>query len=537
MKNTHLTVFCLLIVAAAQTVRADIDFDELSVEMTDDSLNAGDAIEIKMILGNPDSSGSASFELKIDIDGVTVYDNEDYTASFTDGQDKTITIGSGSFPGKDLDNNAWKDNLMNRICGNHDVTVTISGSDLVNDFDASTDFTIGEDYEDPSIEIDPDSPDVDEDVTVRIKDENDDDLKGAKVKVTWIDDPDGNKEGEWDSKDKSWSHDTDDNGEVNFNIGDDFDNDAGGAFQVDAYATDYCLERGTITVGKKALDIEATPQEIRSGETVKICVTDSTEKKVSNAKVSITGPSYSKSSNTPTGGCLNMTLTTSGTYTLSASKSGYESVEDYHMTVGEKETTTTTTVKTTTTTTSTESTTTIKTTTTTIKTFDGKLSITAAKSSYYIGETASIAVKDQNQNPIGNADVTITPQNIKGTTDNTGTFTFALATSGTYNIRAEKSNYLPATQTIEAAAGPGTTQTGNQTAGNGESSGVMKTVGENKYVIGGALLVLTALAILAAILGVLLTTMILRKRKEAEAAQDRRPQSRFSRYPPQRGRL
>jgi parallel beta-helix repeat protein len=223
----------------------DLGLDDFSINLSNASIDVGNGFDIDLTFEGPDNTDSIGLTIEIKVDDVTVFLDEDYDLSFTEGEDKIITIRSSNFPGPDLDHDYFNDNLMNYVCDDVKVKVTVNGSDLDEEYSDSADLTIGADDNDLSFDLDPEEPDADEDFTVTVLDEDDDELSGATVKVTWIDDPDGDEDCEWDSDDANWNDETDAQGEVEFNLEDEFE-DPEGEFQIDVYSEGYCLERQTI---------------------------------------------------------------------------------------------------------------------------------------------------------------------------------------------------------------------------------------------------------------------------------------------------
>ncbi|MFC2154619.1 hypothetical protein ACFLRC_03985, partial [Candidatus Altiarchaeota archaeon] len=145
--------------------------------LVDDDIDVGDDFVVELLFEDADASQSVDVEIEITVEGVTVFLDEDYSISFSDGEDKTVSIDSDDFPGSDLDHDYWNDNLMNYECGDFDVEVFVTGNDLDNDVDGDDRLTIGDNNEELSFEMDPDEPSISEDIKVTVLDEDDNDLQ------------------------------------------------------------------------------------------------------------------------------------------------------------------------------------------------------------------------------------------------------------------------------------------------------------------------------------------------------------------------
>jgi len=485
----------VLFLACVPIVNAEVDFDDLRVNVVEDSLSVGDPLKVKVTFDNPDTTGIADFDLKIVVDDVTVYTDEGRETSFTRGEDKTLTISSDDFPGPDQDNDYWNVNLMNRQCGSHSVEVYASDGDLARDLQDSDDFTIGDDDKILNMDVSPEKPLIDNKTIITVIKASGTVLSGATVKVTWIDDPDGDSDGEWDSADKKWQSKTDGDGEVNFKVSDKFDDNAYGIFQVDAYYSGYCLSRQTFEVSKNQLFIAAKPQDIQGSGTSVICVTDSAGASVYNAQLYVSGPSYSKTYYSLSDGCYHLTLNSQGAYTISANKAGYESAIGYPLTVSQPTTTTTTsTIKIT------------YTTTTLMKAPAAALVVTSPKQAY-AGEPFEVIATTSDGMPVSGVKVTVSQQDINALTDDSGIVSLNIAQPGAYTIRAEKQNYLPAAETLEVI--DKVTSAPGQGAAGGSASAAPKSSSDSMLLIGA--LVGALVTVLIGVVAVLLFTQFSHK--------------------------
>jgi hypothetical protein len=435
-KLHHLLLF-LLLFALITTACADVGFDRFRVDVEDDDIDVGDSIEVILEFEDPDNTETADLEVEIKVDGITVFQDEDFEVAFTEGEDKTVTIDSGDFPGPDLDHDFWNSNLMDRICGQFEIEVFVGGRDVEDDVDDDVTFTIGEDDDVLTFTVDPEIPRVGEEILVTVFDEDGDELEDAEFKITWLDDPDGDEDGEWDSEDAYWEDDTDDDGEVDFTLEDEFGDGASGLFQLDVYDRHYCLTRKTLDVSRElTLNITSV---VQAGQAFNVCVRDAAGEGVDQADVYVYGPGHSKSYKTAFNGCVGLTINTLGSYRVSASKSGYISNIDNAFTVArEQPTTTSTTIAS----------------TTTVPTKPRALMILTPKLTVYVGDVVGVKVEDEGGNPVEGAVVSALPLDESGATDDLGTYRFTPEAPGTYQVKAEKSGYLPAQKTIMAIERP-----------------------------------------------------------------------------------
>ncbi len=485
----------LLAVAALPTAAADVAFYDFQVSLVDDDIETGDDFEIELTFEDPDQNDTVDVEIEILVEGVTVYLDEDYSITFEEGVNKVITFDSDDFPGADLNHDYWNDNLMNYQCDTVEVEVRVSGSDLDEDVSDTDDLAIGDDDEELTFELDPEDPTLSGQVVVKVLDENDDDLKSATVKLTWLSDPDGDDDGEWDSEDDEWEDETDNDGEAFFTIEDEFDGEAEGEFQIDVYKDGFCLARDTFDISNELL-VEATPSTVEAGESFTVCVTDGAQKNIYNAAVYVSGPGYAKTYYTRTDGCTSLSINTVGTYGFSVSKSGYDTNTDARVIVEQRATTSTTSVPATTTSS-------IRITTSTVpEPVDKELAITFTPVDPSEGEAVAITVADAAGDPVPGVSVSVSPEEVSGTTDAEGIYTFTPSTAGMHQITAEKEGFESVTDYLDVA--PAATEDGDNETVDGDEPAAEPTDEESSsvttwLVIVGvlALLVVAALAVFA----------------------------------------
>jgi len=500
--NKSLAFLGILLVLMVQIGCAVVGFDDFSVSVDPSEINVSDSFEVTLTFHEPDDTDSVTAEIEILVDGVTVFLDKEYdNLDFTKGEDETVTFSSDDFPGPDLDSDYFNDNLMNYACGKVDVEVRVSGDDLTDEYSDEDSLTIGDDAKElKKVEMEPSTPLPSDKVVVTVFDEDNDELKGAKVKVTWLDDPNGDKKGEWDSDDKKSSDTTNSDGEASFIIEDEFGADAEGKFQMDVYVAGYCLERKTFEVASGQLTMNYTPIKPASGEPISICVKNSKGTAIPAAAVYVYGPGHSKTYTTGSTGCVSVTLSTLGTYRISASKDGYEASLDNLINIGEKTTTSTTT-----TTTSTSFVATTQTTTTTKPA--EKLFIFLSDMTPYANETVKILVKDVQSRPVKGITISISPSDVKGKTNDDGIFYFTPESSGKYMISAtsESSAYSSASEEIEAMVPriPDKTPTDS-------SSGISSI---------NPILLLVAGLIFVVLVGIIIILLLIIKRSRTEKAK------------------
>lgn len=531
----HVFLALALLTAFSGFASADVGFSEFRIELDDDTLDLGDPLRIAMDFEDPNNGEPVDVELEILIDDITVFLDENYEINFVEDIDKTVDIDSDDFPGPDLDSDFWEDNLMDYMCGEHTVTVLLSGSDLDDDLEDSEEFEI--DGRELFVSLDPEEPLIDDDLTVTATDDDGDEVRSATVKVTWIDDPDVDVDGEWDGEDDKWTGGrTDSDGEEEFDIESKFDDDSFGRYQIDVYEEDYCLVRKTIDVTNK-LNVTVSNKKPQAGDSVNICVRDAggTLQFGANLYVYKRGGGYSKTLTTQASGCRQFTLTDSGTYSVSATKSGYQENVDNEITVGEKEKLEVT-PSVTPAATGTEITFTVRSESGPVEGVEvsvnkeggsqtvlpdktgagGTVSYTAGDSGTYtvtaehenyesatntftvensfmvsapsqpipIGQTASITVKNSMGDPVEAADVKVIEAEATGKTDALGGFSFTVTEAGEYLVVVEKQDYAAKTVTLQgegqlkAVAEKQTVEVGDTSKITVTDSGGIKKVAE-----------------------------------------------------------
>jgi hypothetical protein len=322
-KKQLVPVLLAVFAIAAQDASAYVNFDDFQVNLLDHRLNAGDTLQVILRFKNPDRNRTVDADVEILMGNATIFRDEDYSIDFREGEDKTVTIASGDFPGSDLDADGYNKNLMKYGCGGYDITVRASSKDFKKDLEEKDTLAIGADDTPLSLEISPKNPTSDGETTVTVYDGKKE-LEDVNVKVTWLDDPKGDVTGKWDGEDEKATKQTGSKGGAKFNITQKFAKNACGRFQVDAYGDRYCLARKTFDAGMQKLHIKASPDRLMPGQAARICANGSDGVGIAKATVHLTGPEYTETSQTGSDGCLDMNPQKQGEYLVSAEKTCYE---------------------------------------------------------------------------------------------------------------------------------------------------------------------------------------------------------------------
>ncbi|MFC2162611.1 carboxypeptidase-like regulatory domain-containing protein [Candidatus Altiarchaeota archaeon] len=486
----------ILLLLVSHHVQADIEFDDFEVNVLDDDLDVGDKLEIRLKFEEPDETDSVEAEIEVTLDDETIFLDEDYAISFVEDEDKTITIRSTDFPGPDLEHDVFNGNLLGYECGEYEITVMVSGRDIEDDLEDGESIIIGEDDDPLNFTISPEVPGMNEKITVRVLDDDGDEVDDALVKVTWIDDRVGDTDGVWDSEDDDWTDDTDRHGEVDFRIDDEFAKDAWGRFQVDVYGDGYCLTRGYFNISKQELYVTVPDAPVEPGTDFLICVTDENEENIYRAEVRVTGPGHSKTYDTHHDGCVGLNINTLGEYGFTVSKPGYEDAEGLAFSIGAPPTTTLAPTIT-------------SPPTTTVKPVDqvpqdmGKLIIVADKREYSTGDEIVITVLDGGGMHVPQVSIIVTPSDISGRTDSLGSLKFKLSDPGNYRVSAEKEGFNPAHESLTVLGSP--VAIPGEDAGDTSASGAGSTYGLLDALGSGSIGWIVGLIIVVGILAVVLS--------------------------------
>ncbi len=334
----------LLLVLFITSVSGDVDFDDFEIRLVDDEIDVGEHIEVNLVFQDPDNTESVELDIELLINDIPIFRDEDYDVRFKEDEDKTITILSSEFPGPDLDDDYFTDGLLKYACGIYDIIARVSGSDIQSDLESGDELVIGKDDDVLSFEIDPEYPLVDEKITVTVFEKNDREADDMNVEITWIDDPKGEVDGEWDSDDDSWSKETDRDGEIDFKPKHKFSERACGKFQIDIYGEGYCLSRGSFNLNQQRIMLTITPDTIISGREVTICAKLEDGVGISGVSLDLEGAGYANTYHTGVDGCIRQSFTTVGDFFVKASKPCYFIEGDKSFKVVSDQTTTTVTI-------------------------------------------------------------------------------------------------------------------------------------------------------------------------------------------------
>jgi len=262
-----LCMFSVLSGSAAAAVELQ---DGLNIDVPS-SIDSGGNFELEINFGEPDDTDTVEVLIEVYVGGILVHE-EEKDISFTEEEDFTMTIDSEDFDSPD--GKIWEKNLMNYECGDN-IEVEVMVSDGVEDESDSDQIDIEPDHKDDELfyELDPEVLNIDDDFTVTVYDQDDDEVKDAIVKFTWIDDDDGDEDDAWDVEDGYAKEETDSKGEVEFRGLEDEIRDAEfGKYQMDIYKEGYCKVTETFDI-KNVLNVsDPIPIEPLVGQPFKVMV-------------------------------------------------------------------------------------------------------------------------------------------------------------------------------------------------------------------------------------------------------------------------
>lgn len=244
-----------------------------------------------------------------------VYDDE-REIDFEEGVDKIIKIKSTEF--EDI----WDDLYLGYKCKDYqDVEVEVSGDDVDSKYSDDAELSIdGKEFE--TVKMTPEEPDIDDEIKIYVEDRHGDPLEYAYIRIYNLGDDD-----EWDEDDKYHYERTDVDGEAIFTLKDEFEQVIGKYIIVVVESKsggDYCRWTRTFTV-KRKLTISEIPADIRAGEEIKVRVVDSNNNSVAYADVTISGAGgFRITDSTDTNGYAYLTVNNTGSFSMVATKEGYE---------------------------------------------------------------------------------------------------------------------------------------------------------------------------------------------------------------------
>ncbi|MBD3389084.1 MAG: hypothetical protein GF416_08355 [Candidatus Altiarchaeales archaeon] len=407
--SNMLCVLAFLLVMSSAASAVSIDRMDVSVP---NSIDAGESFDVDITFKDPTENETVEVDIEITVDGLLVHEEEDRSIDLREGVDKTITIKSSDF---DTDNgDIWDDNLMAYKCAdNLEVEVMVSG-DL--DETESDDMDIEADGDrELSFEIDPDPFSLDDTITITVYDEDDDELKSASVKFTWIDDEDGDTLDEWDVEDKYETEKTDSNGEADFKLYRDFDDNAYGKYQLDLWMDGYCKLTETYDLRNVLNVSDPMPESPKVGEQFKLKITTPSGKAATGVWAYL-NPGGFKSRVTMDGE-VSFTVTAAGTYSLAVGGTG----SGYQETIK-----------------------TIKVST------KPQLTATVSPDPQNVNKAVLITIQSDGK-AVSGASVKVmraggTEQSLPGVTSDAGTISFTPTVAGDYTVKASKSGYDDVTE-------------------------------------------------------------------------------------------
>ncbi|MFH1055496.1 MAG: carboxypeptidase-like regulatory domain-containing protein [Candidatus Altiarchaeota archaeon] len=390
-----------------------VDVDSLDVNVPS-SIEAGGDFDVAFTLRDPDETeNNVNLDVEITVGDVLVH-QDSMNVDLNESVDRTITVNSGSFSTDDGD--VWDKNLMAYGCDSDiEVIVSISGDiDDVEDSD-SIDIEADGDSEISSFDLSPTTLNLDDKFTVTVYDEDEDPLKEAWVKLTYVEK--GDTDGEWDVSDKYTDDKTDSDGEATFKISSDISKAGNGKYQLDIWKIGYCKTTQLYSIQNILNISDPEPSAPKTGEPFKVRVTTPSGKSATGLLASLTPGGLKSSINMD--GYATFTVATAGAYTISvgAGSSGYDETLKT-VNVGAK----------------------------------SQLTVTVSPDPQSIGKPVILTVKS-NGNEIDGATVRVTPpggseQTLSGTTSASGTIPYTGSAQGDYSVRASKSGYDDGTETF-----------------------------------------------------------------------------------------
>ncbi|MEM4347123.1 MAG: carboxypeptidase regulatory-like domain-containing protein [Candidatus Altiarchaeota archaeon] len=388
---------------------------KLNVDVVPSSIIVGENFNVLITLeyDGDDIETSDDITIKIYKEGVLVHDKEynlPYRLNSTNTT-YTFNISSTSFRVDNAD--VWNKNLMNYECGdNQEIKVEISGD--VKSRDDTDDIDINpykEDYE-LSFTISPENPNVDQKIVVHVVDEDNDDLKDAKVKFTRLEDNDA-----WDYDDTYLIKTTDSKGEVILTNGlsgeSKFRSAPYSKYQVDVYKEGKYCKVTKFFDTRRRLNITEIPSPIFVGKAIKLRIVDDSGVPVANANLMVSKTGFSQKFTSDNSGYVIFTLEEEGTYNLIASKTGYGDSDIKSIAVNVR----------------------------------GNLGVSITPKDAILGSSVKIVITASDGSLLSGAKIQITkPDGTKEallTTPETGQVSYIPSIPGTYTLRVEEASHLP----------------------------------------------------------------------------------------------
>lgn len=301
----------------------------MEIELSEYEINAGDRFDVIINITNEEDDGieNADIEITISADGTVVHHDIERDVDIPENSSKIVTIESDDFKTED-DERIWQEALMAYKCGSTDIRVTVSG-DVESDSDSETLDIEGEKL---YVGMEPENPTSGSSIDVTVEDKDGDLLDNIYVRIVQLED---NK---WDVGDVEREKKTN-NGITTFDQLDEdlrFKEDPYGKYQLDAWEDDYCLYSKTFEISNK-LRITEFPENPYTGEEIKVKILDKEDNRVEGARVAISGASGLVGTyNSDSSGYAEFSIKNTGTYTLLATKTGYEDSDPVSITVRDR---------------------------------------------------------------------------------------------------------------------------------------------------------------------------------------------------------
>ncbi|OYT54989.1 MAG: hypothetical protein B6U72_00595 [Candidatus Altiarchaeales archaeon ex4484_2] len=329
MKPKHLliTALALTVFIATTCYATSVKLDDMGVEFHsngDDSLDidVGDGFQLDIIL-TPDENES-DVDIKVDVyfDDILVLDGyKEDNVDLEEGVDYTISLDEGDF------DSIWDNLFLGYDCGDHEIEVKVY--DDVDDEQDTVDLEIeGDEFN--TVTITPESPGVDEEITVYVEDEDGDEMDRAYIKIFHLGDDET-----WDEDDEDTYERTEYDGEATFTLEDEFDPAIGRYLFIVVESSgggSYCRETTELSL-KKELVIGELPQEIRAGEVMELKILDPNDNPVPYADVTVSGQGFSETKSTDGNGYVYFTIEETGGYSILATKTDFDDSLIKHFTV------------------------------------------------------------------------------------------------------------------------------------------------------------------------------------------------------------
>ncbi|MEA1924343.1 MAG: hypothetical protein U9M95_00580, partial [Candidatus Altiarchaeota archaeon] len=217
MKSKHLLItgLVLMVFLATTCYAASVKLDDMEVEFNSngkDSLeiDVGDGFQLDIILTPDETEDSIDIKVDVYFDDILVLEGyKENNVDLEKDVDYTISLDEGDFE------SIWDNLFLGYDCGDHEIEVKVY--DDVDDEQYTVDLEISGD-EFGTVTITPESPGVDEEITVYVKDDDGDEMDRAYIKIFHLGDDEV-----WDEDDEDNYERTEYDGEAAFTLEDEFD--------------------------------------------------------------------------------------------------------------------------------------------------------------------------------------------------------------------------------------------------------------------------------------------------------------------------